>query len=212
MGARADVLATDQQVLTALIQIAGGSSVVTASARQIAKRTGIARATVARAIRRLVKAGRLTPAKTASHFNAARRYVITDPHVDVVQGSPLWSRLGLGATAGVVYAALRPEAWTTTTEVQARTGMSRSCILENLKRLHSSGLINGCNPKDDQSPLKRIWLRYDDPDYFDNYEQILTAGRLKIMTRRLSEEQADWRSMNRAHQNTGNETYSAVAV
>lgn len=167
-------------------------SPITISVREIVAQTGIPRGTVARSIERLVVDGWIERLKSSSHTQHAHRYQVLKEPAWWLAPSFLWSKHGLGATAGTIYQCLSADGWSTVKQLVEAAGCSPSAVRTALLALHSAGLIDGRNPKDDSRPVKREWRRLDDADYFHWYEAWLTGTAQADTVAVVKKEQAQW--------------------
>lgn len=117
MSRRIDTAATDDVVLACLWSMLPRGSVVTASVRDVERRTLIPRGSVSRSLKRLEEEGQIERLHSSLvSRNSANRYRLITGGRDA---SPLWSRRGLGATAGRIYSVLSMTDGLTATEVAA---------------------------------------------------------------------------------------------
>lgn len=185
MSPRIDTAATDDAVLACLWSMLPRGSVVTASVRDVERRTLIPRGSVSRSLKRLEEEGRIERLHgSRSSRNAAHRYRLVTGGRDA---SPLWSRQGLGTTAGRVYSVLNTTEGATVTEVAASVRCTPKTARQYLLRLLSAGLV-------DHDAQKR-YTRLDDPEYFTWYEQWLCGEALESTARRIAREQFQWNSL-----------------
>ncbi len=182
MTRRIDTAATDDVVLACLWSMLPRGFIVTASVRDVERRTLIPRGSVGRSLKRLASDGRIEqlPGAQVSR-NAANRYRLFTGGGDA---SPLWSRQGLGATAGRVYALLSTTSGLKVAEVAALVGCTPRTARQSLQRLLSAGLV-------DHDEQKRF-TRFEDAEYFAWYEQWLCREALESTARRVAREQFQW--------------------
>lgn len=177
-------------VLAAVRQLAGNGSVATASVRDVQRLTGLSRGAVSRALGRLRESGVLVLQRRAKHPHAADRYrIVQEP---ARQTDPLWSSMGLGEVAGMVFHGLgNGELWTVRQLADA-LDISASTIRGALLRLHSAGLVNGTRPGNDRNPRKTHWQLLDDAEHLRWVSNWLTADRQALRQRRIQQERFEY--------------------
>jgi DNA-binding GntR family transcriptional regulator len=168
--------------------------VVTISLREITMETGISVESVRRSIVRLVAGGAIERLKHSRHTAHAHRYRILNRADTSIRPSFLWSSKGLGQTARIIHAELKPDSWKTTKQIAEGTNCSEATVRKALLHLHSAGLISGRNPRNDRSLRKTHWQRLDDANYLTRYETWLTRKAAEETRRKMRRQQMEWKS------------------
>lgn len=186
---RSDVRAKMLLVLAAMHALPSNGRTVTASVRELQKKTGFSRGAVARTIRRCIEAGWIQPTgnrRKSAWWRAADSYRLLTPAPTLP--SWLWSDDGLGATAFLLFDATPTHEATSTKEIAATAGVSMSTAQRYLKRLLSLGLVD--------KPTRGWWIRLNDPGYFTEAERFLTHEAMIKRTRWIREEQAEFKAFD----------------
>lgn len=186
---RSDVRAKMLLVLAAMHVLPSNGRTVTASLRELQKKTGFSRGAVSRAIQRCAEAGWIEPThnrRPTLWSRAADSYQLLTPAPTLP--SWLWSAHGLGATAFLLFDATPIHQATSTKEIAATAEVSMSTAQRYLKRLLSLGLVD--------KPKQGWWIRLDDSDYFTEAERFLTHQPMIKRIRLIREEQAEFKSFD----------------
>lgn len=186
---RSDVRAKMLLVLAAMHALPSNGRTVTASVRELQKKTGFSRGAAARAIHRCVEVGWIQPTgnrRKSAWWRAADSYRLLTPAPTLP--SWLWSAHGLGATAFLLFDATPTHEATSTKEIAATADVSMSTAQRYLKRLLSLGLVD--------KPTRGCWIRLDDPDYFTEAERFLTHEPMIKRIRWIREEQAEFKAFD----------------
>ena len=182
---RADTRGKMQQVHAAICDLPSNGKTVTASVREIMKRTGQTRGCVARTIKLCAEAQWIEPthnARNGAWWRAANSYrILTETST---KPSFLWSGQGIGPTAGLIYNAMPVGQWHSTIQIAQLAGVSSSTARKHLPHLMSASLLD----HDEQGKYCRI----DDDEYFTRTEERLTGQTRKAINRKVREEQIKW--------------------
>lgn len=195
---RVDAKARAKLVLAALSTRESSAGIVTMSVRDIAIKTGISRGSVSRALTRLITEGSIQRIKCSSHTAHASRYRILNQNESTIAPSFLWSHHGFGSTAALVFMVLNCGALMSVKEIAEQIGCSTTTARNALHRLHSAGLVDGINLKDDRNPRKTHWRSNHDSKDLARCEELLTDSIADSVRNRLVREQRSWARSERA--------------
>ena len=186
---RSDVRAKMLLVLAAMHALPSNGRTVTASVRELQKKTGFSRGAVSRAIQRCVEAGwiqRTGNRRKSPRLRAADSYRLLAPAPTLP--SWLWSTHGLGATAFLLFDATPTHQAAKTQEIAASAGVSVSTAQRRLRELLSVGIVD--NPK------RGWWIRYADSDYLHQVAEFLTHEAKTKRIRLIRQEQAEYKAFD----------------
>lgn len=182
MSKRIHTESIDEIVLACMWSMLPHGTVVTASVREIERRTLLSRGVISRSLTRLNADGKIRRlTRPVASLNAANRYQLVAPAKD---SSPLWSRHVLGPSARAIYYALPLEPGLTVRDVSETVGCSLPTSRSALKKLVSAGIVD--------RDAKRRYFRTADADYIQWVENYFCSDLLRTTSRRIDKEQFVW--------------------
>lgn len=185
---RADTRAKMEIVLSALWALPSNGKTVTASLREIQKLTGLARGTVAAALRRCVdfgKIGKVGNSRRTDWWGAADSFRLLEP--PIAQPSWLWCRAGFGVTGVLILMSMSPSESMTTAEIAEAASVAPRTVRKYMAKFHSAAFV--------VSEDRGRWRRLDDPEYFALYEEFLVGRVKRLGCRQLTEQQVTFKKV-----------------